>query len=309
MREVERCRYEHPERLAERLERRDAPLVISAAATAWPAVARWAPAYLQQLLGPLEVAYKTSTSNAHPDFRVQGLSQMFARERGPLADFFRRIGTGAASERCRYLFTGDEQFLLRRRAGETQIDPALAPLLSDIETPPLFSPERLHTIWAWFSGPGVRTWLHYDNNGCHNLNAQVQGHKRCVLYSPEDLPLLHPYPLGGDNPAHNCSRIDVERPQPELAHDLAQARGWQAELVTGDLLFIPAWWFHSFVHLGEFNANVNFWWKPEQPGWNVVAARQALLDAVAAAALDPRAPGLSPALQALDAAARSRTQL
>jgi len=23
------------------------------------------------------------------------------------------------------------------------------------------------------SGRGVRTWLHYDNNGCHNLNAQI----------------------------------------------------------------------------------------------------------------------------------------
>jgi lysine-specific demethylase 8 len=306
--EVEHCRGDEPERIAQWLAERDAPLVIDAGAAAWPAVGRWSPAYLEQLLGPIEIAYKTSTSNAHPDFRVHGSSRMFARERGRLADFFGKIGNGPARERCRYLFTGDEQFLLRRRAGETSVDPALAPLLSDIETPALFPEDRLHTVWAWFSGPGVRTWLHYDNNACHNLNAQVAGHKRCILYAPDDLFLLHPYPLGGDNPAYNCSRIDVEQPEPELASDLAAARGWHAELGPGDVLFIPAWWFHTFEHLGEFNANVNFWWKPEQLSWNVVAARQALVDAAARAELDLRDPAVASTLRALDAAARNRTE-
>jgi hypothetical protein len=41
------------------------------------------------------------------------------------------------------------------------------------------------------------------------------------------------------------------------------------------LLFIPAWWFHAFWHLGELNANVNFWWKPVTTTTNAVAERQA----------------------------------
>ena len=189
------------------------------------------------------------------------------------------------------------------------VDAELAPLLEDVQMPALFPEQQLHTVWAWLSGPGVRTWLHYDNNGCHNLNAQVTGRKRCVLYAPEELGKLHPFPLGGGNPAHNCSRIDVERPDAALAADLAAAQGWHAELGPGDLLFIPAWWFHTFEHLGELNANVNFWWKPERPRWNVVAARQALVDAATAAPLDLKDRAVATALAALDAIAVGRTEL
>jgi hypothetical protein len=295
--------------VARRLEELDVPLVITGGAATWPAVSRWDASYLAERLGPIEITFKTSSSNAHPDFRVEGLARMFARSRASFAEFLQKIGTGPSSERARYLFTGDERFLMRRRAGQTSIDPELAPLLEDVETPALFPEERLHTVWAWFSGPGVRTWLHYDNNGCHNLNAQITGRKRCVLYAPEELARLRPFELGGGNPAHNCSSIDVERPGAEAERDLAAAKAWYAELAPGDLLFIPAWWFHTFEHLGGFNSNVNFWWKPARPLWNVVAARQALLDAVAAAGLDPRDPALSAALRSLDEAAVRRETL
>jgi lysine-specific demethylase 8 len=305
--EVERVAPEDPRTLAERLERGAVPLVIAGGASSWPAVERWTPEYLVRLLGPIELPYKLSSGNAHPDFRAQGLGRMFARGRGALPDFFRSITTGPLEERARCLFTGDERFLLRRRSGQTSVDPELSPLLGDVSTPPFFSEARLHTVWAWFSGVGVRTWLHYDNNGCHNLNAQVAGRKRCVLFPPEELARMHVFPLGGDNPAYNCSRIDVEQPKSDVAADLAAARAWHAELGAGDLLFIPAWWFHTFLHTGEFNANVNFWWKPERPSWNVVAARQALVDAAQAAALDTKDAVVAQALGALDAAARRRT--
>jgi hypothetical protein len=72
---------------------------------------------------------------------------------------------------------------------------ALLPLLEDITLPECIPEEELYTVWAWFSGKGVRTWLHYDNNGCHNLNAQVSGSKRALLFPPTDLehiPLFEP---------------------------------------------------------------------------------------------------------------------
>jgi lysine-specific demethylase 8 len=305
-RDVERIAVTDPERLALRLEQAERPLLIDGGVRHWRALASWDLAYLSQLLGEVQVAYKLSSSNAHPDFRQSAVAQMFARGRAAWPDFLRLISGGDASERARFLFTGDEQYLLRRRSGQTSISPELAPLLSDLEIPALFPEKQLHTVWAWFSGPGVRTWLHYDNNGCHNLNAQVTGHKQCWLYAPEELARLHPFPLGGENPAHNCSMIDLERPRDEFAGDLAAVTAWHAELRAGDLLFIPAWWFHSFLHLGELNSNVNFWWRPERPSWNVVAARQALLDAAGAADLDHGGAGVKATLRALDAAALRR---
>ncbi len=307
--EVERAASNDADGLARRLEEQAVPLVIVQGAAGWPAVERWSPEYLSRVLGPIELPYKASTSNAHPDFRVSEPAGMFARGRAPLSQFLESISTGPRAERSRYLFTGDERFLMRRRSNQTSVDAELAPLLADVPVPSLFPRERLHTVWAWLSGPGVRTWLHYDNNGCHNLNAQITGRKRCVLYAPDELAKLHPFPLGGDNPAHNCSRIDVERPDAALAADLAAAQGWTAELGPGDLLFIPAWWFHTFAHEGEFNSNVNFWWKPDRPLWNVVAARQALVDAAAAAQLDRSDRAVAAALAALDAVALRRTEL
>jgi len=300
--EVERLEAGKSEGLATRLESGDRPLIIVGGAAHWRAVSSWTPQYLEQRLGTVELDYKVSSSHVHPDFRQTEPKKMFARSRGTFAELLRKLSLGPEAERARFLFTGDEQFLLRRRDGVTVKSPLLGPLLLDVELPPLFSEQQLYTVWSWFSGRGVRTWLHYDNNGCHNLNAQITGHKQCWLYAPDELPRLHPFLLGGPNPAHNCSQIDVERPQPEFAADLSAARAWHAELAAGDLLFIPAWWFHTFTHHGEFNSNVNFWWKPLEPRWNLVAARQALLDAAARASLEDRAQA-APILRALDAAA------
>ena len=131
---------------------------------------------------------------------------MFARGRCSFAEFVRRVTSGPEDERARALFTGDEQFVLRRRDAVTTINPVLAPLLRDVEVPQLFPEQQLYSVWSWFSGRGVRTWLHYDNNGCHNLNAQVSGRKHCSLYAPEELPRLHPFVLGASNPAYNRFR-------------------------------------------------------------------------------------------------------
>ena len=300
--EVERVHCADSDALAARLETDDRPLVIRGALVGWPALERWNPASLAARLGPLEILYKVSSCNAHPDFNQKTLPQMFARTRATFAEFLRLITTGDERERARYLFTGDEQYLLRIRAGVRSVEPGLAPLLDDISLPPLFAHERLHTVWTWFSGPGVRTWLHYDNNGCHNLNAQVAGRKRCALYPPSELARLHPFLLGGENPAHNCSAIDVDAPVESHTADLAAADVWHAELEAGDLLFIPAWWLHTFEHLSSFNANVNFWWKPEQPRQNAVAARQAFLDATTRASLDRPDVATRAVLTAIDRA-------
>jgi hypothetical protein len=173
----------------------------------------------------------------------------------------------------------DERFLLRRRDGETTIDPELAPLYRDVELPPYVPRTHLDTVSAWFSGPGVRTRLRYDNNGCHDLNAQITGEKECLLFAPAEIDRLYPFSPDGPNPAHHCSAVDVEAPDLVKFPAFAGARAVRAELVAGDLLFIPVWWSHTFRHRGEFNSSVNFWWKPEHPRDNAVSRREEMLAA------------------------------
>jgi len=289
-----RARYEEPER----------PVVIAGGASQFAATRRWSLEYLTAAIGAIEAPFKVSETSSHPNFRATEPSRMFAREKTSFAEFFRSIAHGAPAERARRLFTGDERFLLQRRGGKSVRDPELGVLLDDVPVPGIVPEERLYTAWGWFSGPGVRTWLHYDNNGCHNVNAQLTGSKECLLFAPRELGKLAPFPLGGDNPAHNCSQVDIDDVDASRFPDFDDVPCERAELQAGDLLFIPAFWFHTFRHRGEFNSNVNFWYKPERLRPNPVATRQALLDLVAAAGIpatsDPRAREL---LAALDQAA------
>lgn len=276
----------HPDSFAIRFERPGKPVVIAGGARAWPAVRAWSPAALKARLGGVEIAFKLSATHKHPDFNQPTLAATFARGTSSFGELLDRVTTGPLDERARRLFTGDERWLLRRRDGVESVDPELAPLLGDVERPAFIPPERLYTVWAWFSGPGVRTWLHYDNNGCHNLNGQITGRKEALLIPPEALPAMALFEPGGGNPALNCSRIDAGAGDAEIAAKwpgYATAPALRATLEAGDLLFIPAWWFHTFAHLGDFNSNVNFWWKPEAPVTNAVAARQARIDEAAAA--------------------------
>jgi hypothetical protein len=79
---------------------------------------------------------------------------------------------------------------------------------------------------------------------------------------------------------------------------------FEVELHAGDVLFIPAWWWHTFQHVGDFNANLNVWWKPAQPRHNAVSRRQWLLDLAQKAGLrEPMDGALGQAMSALDRAA------
>jgi hypothetical protein len=278
-RPVERVRPLDAQAFLERFEAHDRPVVIEGGVRHWPACTRWSAEYLSSRIGDVRTQFKRSSSHQHPDFHQTSVPAMFARERMSFAEFFRTIAGGPPAERARLLFTGDEHFVLQRRNGETRIDEALAPLLEDVEIPAQIPGERLYTVWAWFSAAGVRTWLHYDNNGCHNFNGQITGRKECLLFAPAELERLYPFALGGPNPAHNCCAVDIEAPNFATHPAFAGASAEAATLEAGDLLFIPVWWLHTFSHLGTFNSNVNFWWKPERARENLVSVRQADIDA------------------------------
>lgn len=287
-----------PDEFRERFELPELPVVIEGGARHFRASSSWNPAYLKEKLGGVRVPYKCSTNHQHPNFHAATLPEMFRRGECSLAELVDFVTSAPPESRAQRLFTGDERFLLQFRSGRATRDPELGPLLDDVELPRFVAQEQLYTIWGWLSGAGVRTWLHYDNNYCHNFNAQITGRKQCALYSPSSLHALEPFLLGGANPAHNCSRIDVEAS--ELPEAFRKLEPLEASLTAGDLLFIPVFWFHTFLHLDSFNTNVNFWWRPTAMKHSPVAARQALLDAARSAGLDATRAEQAELLRALD---------
>jgi len=275
-------RYLHPAR----------PVIITGAIESWAARRTWTPELLGARLGSVRVSCKYSPTHVHPDFAAGDLAAMFATRELCFAELLSQLrGPDGAS----WFMTGEEEPLLRMRPGTPpQRSPLLGSLLSDVETPPYFDEERLYTVWTWFSAAGARSWLHYDNNGCHNLNAQIRGAKRFWLFPPAALDGLYPYELDASPPAHNCSRVDLRQPDLRRFPLFARMRALEGELLEGELLFLPAFWFHGFLHTGPFNANINFWWTPETLELNPVSERWAWLKALASALCGEPSAGAGP---------------
>jgi len=125
------------------------------------------------------------------------------------------------------------------------------------------------------SGKGVRSHLHYDGNFLHNLNAQVTGSKHVQLYSPAQMSKIYPYLYTNQEPSV-FSQVNVENVDERRFPRFAELEGYEAIVNAGDLLLIPAFWYHTFKHLGDFNTNVNFWWRAEFVRLTPVSAREYL---------------------------------
>lgn len=86
-----------------------------------------------------------------------------------------------------------------------------------------------------------------------NLLVQICGHKRVVLFPPHDANLLY---LSGDK----SQVVDIDKPDLDHFPLFAQAHAYEALLQPGDVLFIPALWFHNVQAL-EFSVAVNTFWR------------------------------------------------
>jgi len=121
---------------------------------------------------------------------------------------------------------------------------------------PLFAQWLFHDqVNMWIGGPEeITSQLHYD--GGVNLLAQVSGVKRVALLPPSDRPFLY---LNKSGITPNFSPVHLDHPDLKKYPKFAQARTpIVCEIFAGDLLHIPATWFHQVTSRGR-NVAVNFW--------------------------------------------------
>ena len=111
---------------------------------------------------------------------------------------------------------------------------------------------------CWISSGGNTTPLHWDAFGPHNLHMLLCGCKHLDLFEHSEA--SHLYCYGGPRYfSRFAAAVDVARPDLERYPEYAKARGYSATLTAGDVLFIPAFWWHHAVHLGTFNVSATRW--------------------------------------------------
>ena len=137
---------------------------------------------------------------------------------------------------------------------------ALPPYLGNQSLPQLTElckwPDYFHT-WAepkvWFGPAGTVTPLHCDYDD--NLFAQIWGQKRFLLYPPHHAESLY---LREANPVLFCSRFDPDAPDYAAFPLARQARQIECVVEAGEMLFLPAGWFHH-VRAIAFSLSANRW--------------------------------------------------
>lgn len=120
----------------------------------------------------------------------------------------------------------------------------------------------------WIGPSGHTTCLHYDS--VDSLLIQLQGSKKVVLFPPQELKNLYPFPVSvhlkhGLKLRASYSQVYPDRPDfstfPKLKQALQQR--YDLTLQAGEVLYLPAGWWHEVTTLGDgVVSSINRFWHP-----------------------------------------------
>ena len=233
--EVPRLERPEPSLFEELYVRASRPVIVTGALEHWPAREKWSAAWFRERLG---------------DRRVKA----YAMDRGHIRLNPRRGFVVVPMSVREYVdsitSTAEPEHYLRTELGDN-----LTELLADTDVPAYCAGGRLLRSNLWFAGAGTVSRLHVDVP--ENLMCQIVGRKRYLLFPWQERRRFYRRSLF--SPQRFISPVDPERPDFERYPLLRGARGCQCVLQPGEMLFIPAlWWHYGFAP--ELSISVNFWW-------------------------------------------------
>lgn len=204
-------------------------------------VAEWTPEYISERITGRTVPISVADSDGSFRYDPDSASKV-QFEDIPGADLARQFRAG------------DRKLCLQQAPIRSQ----LPELLDELTIPPCVPAGKINDINLWMASAASRTPLHYDD--MHNIFAQVAGRKRFVLFNPAQFDALYPGPL--NTRVESLSRVDLSRPDFRRFPKLAEVEYWEAVVNPGDLLFMPAYWWHQVSSL-DLSVSVNYWWRPD----------------------------------------------
>ncbi len=231
------------ERFAELFSRR-MPAIVTDATSEWGMSGRWSPEYLASLIGDKVVDVNISANGRFTyDPSGRGTGDGFSEEKMSFADAARQI---AAAECGHRLYVMQQSIPLK-----------FPELMREIRVPQWVPDVNETSINLWFGRNSV-TPLHYD--ATNNFFAQQYGEKHFTIFSPDDTARLYPHPIASKM-AH-LSSVDVDAPDLRAHPDYGLARPIRFTVRTGELLYLPAFWWHQ-VRSPGVSTSVSIWWMPD----------------------------------------------
>jgi hypothetical protein len=219
------------------------PAIIVDALEPWRIAERWSPLYLANLLGDRKVPVSVSEDGRY-DYRAAQYSAN--------ASFTTREMAFSAAVKAMLSDTSGQHFYIMQQS----LPERFPELLANLTLPGCVGPHKPMQINLWL-GRATVTPLHFDF--ANNFFAQLHGEKEFLLYAPEDSRYLYPLPPSAAM-AH-VSLVDVDEPDYERFAEFRQATALRLLLQPGELLFLPAFWWHH-VRCADISVSVNLWTAP-----------------------------------------------
>lgn len=213
---------------------------------------KWTPEYLAENGGERPVKIHVCSTG-----KMDFIHKNFTYKTLPFNQFVKRASEDIHEE---YFVCPEEKYYLRSlgddpRKDISDINVQFPSLAQDINIPKLYPEDRFFSSVFRISSPQGQLWTHYDI--MDNLLIQVTGRKRVVLYSPQDATKLY---LNGDK----SEVLDIDNPDLSKYPKFAEATPFECFMEPGDVLFIPAMWFHNVISL-QFGVAVNVFWRHLDP--------------------------------------------
>lgn len=216
------------------------PVIISDIIGQWPAFSKWSFKYLKAKIGNREVFVSVSKTGI---FRLNPVTGIPLERRSIPFDQCLDLVENTAPNAAERIYMGQASF-----------QEILPELLPDFSVPAVVKSDEYKSINFWLGPRGNVSPLHYDP--LDNFLAQVMGTKRCVLFDPSQSDYLYPY----DGKTYFFGQVDIDNPDLEKFPLQRHAKSIECTIGAGEMLFIPALWWHQ-VYTLETSISINFWWR------------------------------------------------
>lgn len=169
-------------------------------------------------------------------------------------------------------------YLAQMDIGNTPLAAAIRPSMDDLAQRcgmVAYPPSDLN---IWLGPAGHTEPLHFD--GGDGTLMQLHGAKKILLFPPTQMTNVYPFPFIKSVIPPWFSQVDTDRPDFAAFPGFRAALDARLELVleAGEILYIPASWWHQVTALGDdYVCSVNRFWKVKPMRRNFCSQRSAML--------------------------------